>query len=650
MKTAHKTQLKPGVTMLFVLMFMIVASMLGSSLVYVSAKQSDSTADFFAKKTANEAAESALDWFVGSIEDYTLLNASNSGNVMSWMNDFENSDESNRWFQNQSIINDLSISNITTNFSADTEELGSYIDMGDGTGKIKAKLRIENIDRTNNIIVVKSIGYGVSDSKKTIRGVYKLHGVQSSVTSKTTPKNILKHSFYSKNQVNFDDGFTADKDVYVGGLAELKSRVLVDGNLKIMGDENSLTLIEGDSLSKITGNIYIGGKSKLNAATEIGSSSDGYVWFDNATEINGLRGQASTFNSRTYFMDGLSGDNDYIFNEYMYHQGDFAESALFNGEYIDINGNILSVDDKIVSNSATVRISGQNTGLNDDYNDHRGEVTIKDNGTVLSGEYLEVPTKESILEEEDYEAEQTVDINLNLLRDKVNSNTDAGFRTSLFMENKLTAEIINDIYKGRRGIPGTGEIFNSSNDVLTIVVDDASKLENLGSEDVLDAGVNVAFVIDDNFSRDVKNWYGSTKGTTPAKSSTCGVFFGNGNIHKETIFNDVRGVIHMGDKDFGKYKDVNEDGTYNDGDQAYGVYNDISVDGAFIAKGEVTDCKASGTFTYNNDAINVFYQMGLFLNEDQTEYVIDDVDTSDEDSVVETKVATILKPILISKY
>jgi len=252
---------KPGVTMVFVLMFMIIASILGSSLMYLSTKQSESGGDYFSKKSAEGAAESALDWFQGAMEDFTYNNPTNRDSIISWVNNFDNATDV-KWYKNTGNIRDFS-----KDFaSATTEADGDFIDVGNG--KINAKLKIEKMDKTNNIIVLKAVGLGKNDSRKTIHAVYMLEGLSQDSIFGTTSGTSNYHSsalHLGGEGRNFDFSMNVDGDVYAGGNFHFNSGggspTTINGNF-YTAPSTQESSIDQDVIIK--GNSYIQSPLKMN--------------------------------------------------------------------------------------------------------------------------------------------------------------------------------------------------------------------------------------------------------------------------------------------------------------------------------------------------------------------------------------------------
>ena len=315
MKIAFINKTRPGVTMLFVLMFMIVASLLGSSLMYLSSSQSSAGGDYFAKKTADEAAESALDWFQGAVEDYTLNNATNMENVVTWMNEFENSNIDNRWYYcTATDENEIEKKDITTNFKVSTEVGATHISLG-SDGILKAKLKIESVDKTNQIVVIKAVGFGKNNSRKTIRAVYRLEGAFADSIFYYIPDTDL----YGKNAIhlegegkNFDIAVNIEGDVYVGGdfhfNAGEDAHSTINGNFYTAPSDIESSI---DQSVEVSGNCYIQTPLKMN-------SKENFVVTGN-------------FATENYVYGASTGDFNITGNAYLTRPDDGAYSGITNG-------------------------------------------------------------------------------------------------------------------------------------------------------------------------------------------------------------------------------------------------------------------------------------------------------------------------------
>ena len=657
MESSFLYRQKTGITMIFVLMFMIVASIIGNSLMHLSSSQSEIGGDYYAKKTADEAAESALDWFEGAVEDFSADDTANITKIISWMNNFDNSKFiGNRWFSLPMNDNasSLAAKDITENFNVSDELGASYIELGDNV--IKAKLKIESVDRANRIVVVKAVGFGASESKKTLRAVYKLEGLTDYSYFQTdtlnNPGAVIGHAYYTDSKMgttgNVDFDITGN-NVYLGGLgsdgSEFQSQINIEGDLKVMGGVH----MTGGGGGTVSGNMYVKGDflTQSSSPFTVGTNSDASYCF-----IEGELGARSK--------GGIySGTNTYI--------GTLVENK--NGEMIfskDLYVNVADYSDV----KSEIIVAG------DFYGDHtESEASgFLSNLTMSSGASpiwsSEFPDPNDVVKDatggDATLEEEEIDIDVPELTAQASFSLEDILQSAANYDTEkisLTASQVSDLYyTGTTKIndnpfPTTGTIpgwssnenerFESTNGVMVINFNEAyNNLANKFGSDDIAPGVKVAMAINDEFKMTGQKFWSASDPT-----SAIGFFCNpSDNGSQVGTFSEFRSldVIH------GMFYSSVEDDT-----KSNQFTNQFS--GAVILKGEeIKYNSANGDMTveYNDDVVRAFAGINndnggsIFLdpNKGDISYEYEDYDIQETEYILEDLKTKVVKPKMISKY
>ncbi len=665
MKSININQNKSGVTMFFVLMFMIIASLLGSSLMYLSSKQSDIGGDYFAKKTAEDAAESALDWFQGAVEDFTIDDTTKLNSVVKWINNFDNNSLNNRWFTvkdaNSSTETTFLTNDIKNNFTSATEDDADYITINGKT--IKAKLRIENVDRINSVVVVKAIGYGVSNSKKTLRGVYKLEGAfDNSFNIYDTTEildPLLEHAYYTDSDVKISGGSVFDiagNNVYFGESSTFHGEIRVSGNLKVMGNMN----IPGSGGGFVNGNLYVQGNLNTqngSVSLEVGTAADASYCF---IEGSYLLYSGCGFKSHT---------NTYL--------GAFTQ----NQSETEINGNLYIKEKKYGEITSGVNVSKEtHIGYSHSDGDKLDKKLNSQDG--VTWDYEGFPKADDIVSDDDIEDnglhEETIDIDVASLTSNASFSLngivneikggDNNFKNNSFT---FTADNVNDLYeKGTTTIAGkvypadgnplegwsenSSEKFKETNGVLVIDFDagnNALAEQGKFGDGSLNPGVKVALAVNGNYPFKGKSFW-----SAPDPSSALGIFC------NPTEDNDnVVGTF----SEF-KSKDVINGMFYSNSASRTDYVNEYpnQFTGAVIVKGQKLNYNSwlgadgeskSLEIKYNDDVVRLFGGINgsngsIFMEPDGSHTEVEQWKVDSTYVPVQSFSTTVIKPKLISKY
>jgi len=604
----HFIKNKKGFAMLLVMSFMLTSAMLGSSVVYMSHKQTETTGIFYAKRTAEEAAVSAGDWFAGAIEDYTSIN-SNRSKIVEWLNNFDNNTNT-KWYNGNS---DLSLA-----FTVSSIKNASTINISNKN--INAKVKIESYDGENNIITIKVVGFGIDNSKKTMHFVYKLEGMRYDVITGTDFLGAyLTYGFSAGRGFYSNKPFTVkNSGAYIGDdpatTSVMHMDANVDGDVKIMNTKE-FTIDQGFNCN---GNLYINGDVVFNYTGNFGSDSSDYIFINGSALFN----QSINFNNKTYLMDLNSNvgqnltfnkeayikDNGATWNKTAYFN---ANSEIYSSQELVTNGNpsFVIASGKELKTSNHLKSDWMRTRINGTLNENIGS--------------MENLNKEDVLSPDEYSSHEEIDIDYQKMRDLVD-NENKGIRLSNLAslpvgwdqdgDGKLDADDVDYLYKNNI-------IGKSSTGVLTIIADDNDKIDfSDNAHGTLDAGVQVAIVVDDNNmgydnGSDWNMWKTTMQATSEESnnenSANLGVFVSEQGSLFETnmIVDDFRGIIH---------------------DEYNSLYfnKQINMQGAFIAKQHLQS-NQDVTIDYENDAIGSFYDMGIFLDPStHNSYVPDGYDPS----------------------
>lgn len=591
-------QNKAGVSIFMVLVFMIVASLLGAAMAFMSRNSAEMQGNFYQMRVAEEAAESAVNWFKALVLDH-----GNDAEIVAWMETFDNSRPV--WYSGGSG-NWQSMFSATTLQNAAVINLSERQQVGNRGVRTSARLQVVDVDYENSLVTIRAVAQGERGSQRTINAVYRLTGRQEFSSSFTDTTRFLAVQQIEQHAINLQGGsrvgnmngnLVVDGSVHVSGDAVFNNGSSITGNVKILG--GGQTTFNGNV--NIGGNTYINNNVVFNVGTNIqsGPNTD-FFWVNGRTELNGN----SVVNTNSYFAGGF---------------GNINSPLTINGNlYIGTGVQSINSDVRVNGGDLVLDINPQHHNRGFIKNGQMGDVVVRSgyshfhhfpihihDGSNLDRRDNVAIRREDVMQPEDYlPAEQkTIDVDVNRIRNEmVNIDLIRDFTGDQWRDNLVNspqtfdANLFNQLYRD-----GSVEMFGR-----TITFTEEDRMENDGFLVVrvnravndgewtgtLDAGVRVMLLFDEvTSSSNGRFWESTIDPHSPnnQNSSSLGVVIGTGNIEHFGV-NNFRGIYYT-NRHQGNYRQLqnfngsfitNFDGNVNINEGFSGRYDQHAV-GAFTS-------------------------------------------------------------------
>ncbi len=601
----QRTKSREGYVLMVVLTFIFVSLLLGGTILYLSNKDIQIQGDFYQKKTAEEAAESALDWFK------ELVNQ-NPDQMMNLMSSFSDT----LWYSGSSNIGDFTWA-WTTNELGATEVQLSNIQ--------KFKFAILEVDRTNSLVKVKVIGYGPENSKKTMFAIYRIEGWDTfmKIANNSLRGTAVRHAFYSQGPIeHMDPAWNVQGDIYCEGEATFNQGSIIYGDVKVVNQTNDIKI---DQNTTITGNVYIPGDVILNSGLTLSDTAQ-YFYIGGKVIVDVL----VDFKTNAYLVGGFKSFNgSIIFRKYGYIGGNpFDMSTITSyGDTLEINTDVVNWNNTLTKDGGVVRFAT-------DESNNKGYLILTDGAVAENNASIDVPTPDEIGIDTQEEEEASANID-NLTINFSLSDLDAQSGDPNFYNNTLKNNFGPSFWEdladdGVATLNGkTFHINGSLNDnggFLVVKID-----KDIGNFQYGDFSKKIIFVMDEPVDVNVGSNFWNVK-----EEGRVGIIVKNGaKLENFGGQGDFRGFVWDSTSNRGKYNTFA--GTFY---------------GAMIFKGDTPvgiNSGASTTFNlvYDPAVLGEFEALGVLV--DITGSAASSGGTV-ADTTIETKKVTDLQIMLLTKY